>query len=82
MGPTHRSLTDTGRGYSLEGADFPRTTPQPSQPTVSPFHLRAPPGLQFIQVLTTKLEFEFKRDLWPPRGLPITRPYTAAYNNT
>jgi hypothetical protein len=26
-GPTHRSLTDTGRGYSLEDASFPHTTP-------------------------------------------------------
>jgi hypothetical protein len=46
-GPTHRSLIDRGGGYSLEGAGFPYTTPRPSQPTVSPFHLRAPPGLQF-----------------------------------
>jgi hypothetical protein len=59
-GLTHRSLTDTGGGYNLEGTSFPHSTPWPSQPTVSPFHLRAPPGLQFIQVLTTKPEFEFK----------------------
>jgi hypothetical protein len=26
-GPTHRSLTDTGRVYSLGGANFPHTTP-------------------------------------------------------
>jgi hypothetical protein len=45
--PAHRSLTDTGVGYSLEGTNFSHTTPQPSQLTVSPFHLRAPPGLQF-----------------------------------
>jgi hypothetical protein len=36
-GPTHRSLTNTGRGYNLGGADFPHTTPRPSQPAVSPF---------------------------------------------
>jgi hypothetical protein len=47
QGPTHRSLTNTGGGYNLEGAGFPHTTPRPSQLTVSPFHLRAPPGLQF-----------------------------------
>jgi hypothetical protein len=53
-GPTHQSLTDTGGGYNLGGASFPHTTPQPSQPVVSPFHLRAPPGLQFNQTLSTK----------------------------
>jgi hypothetical protein len=76
---THRSLTNTGGGYSLEDADFLHTTLRPSQPTVlpfppafriplpdlpnwrsSPFHLRALPGLQFIQNLSTKLKFEFK----------------------
>jgi hypothetical protein len=40
--PTHRSLTDTGGGYSLEGAGFPRTTPRPSQSTVFHFHLGGP----------------------------------------
>jgi hypothetical protein len=40
-GPTHRSLIDIGRGYNLGGSDFPHTTPCPSQPTVSNFHLRA-----------------------------------------
>jgi hypothetical protein len=59
-GPTHRSLTDIGMGYSLEGTGFPHTTLRPSQSTISPFHLWVPPGLQFIQVLSTKLEFEFK----------------------
>jgi hypothetical protein len=29
-GPTHRSLTDTGRGYSFEGAGLPHHTPRPS----------------------------------------------------
>jgi hypothetical protein len=59
-GPTHRSLTNIGGGYSLEGVDFPHIAPQPSQPTVSHFHLQVLPGLQFIQVLSTKPEFEFK----------------------
>jgi hypothetical protein len=48
-GPTHRSLIDTGGGYDLEGAIFSHTSPRPSQLMVSPFHLRAPPGLQFNQ---------------------------------
>jgi hypothetical protein len=44
-GLTHQSLTDTGGGYNLEGASFSHTILRPSQPTVSPFHLQAPPGL-------------------------------------
>jgi hypothetical protein len=59
QGPTYRSLTDTGRDYNLEGASLPHTTPWPSQPTVSPFHLRAPSGLQFNQILPTKPRFWF-----------------------
>jgi hypothetical protein len=59
-GPTHRSLIDTGGGYSLEVAGFLHTTPRPFQLMVSPFHLRVSPGLQFIQVLSTKPEFGFK----------------------
>jgi hypothetical protein len=59
-GSTHRYLTDIGGGYNLEGTGFPHTTPRPSQSIVSPFHLQAPLGLQFIQVLSTKPEFEFK----------------------
>jgi hypothetical protein len=53
-GPTHRSVTDTGGGYNLGGVGLPHTTPWPSEPTVFTFHLRAPPGLQFNQVPTTK----------------------------
>jgi hypothetical protein len=53
-GPTHQSLTDTGRGYNLGGADLPHTTPRPSRLVVSPLHLRVPSGLQFNQALTTK----------------------------
>jgi hypothetical protein len=59
-GPTYQFVIDTGGGYSLEGASFPHTTPQPSLLTVSPFHLMAPPGLQFGQNLTTKTELSFK----------------------
>jgi hypothetical protein len=59
-GATHRSLIDSGRGYSLEGANFPRTTPWPSQPAVFTFHLRALPGLQFNQVLSIKPKMSFR----------------------
>jgi hypothetical protein len=45
-GPTHRSLTDIGRGYKLEGAGFSHHTPRPFQLMVSTFDLRAPPGLR------------------------------------
>jgi hypothetical protein len=55
-GPTHWFLTDTGRGYSLKGAGFAHTTPRPSQLTVFTFHLRALPGPQFNEVLSTKPE--------------------------
>jgi hypothetical protein len=33
--PIYRSLTDTGGCYNLGGADFPHTTPRPSQSTIS-----------------------------------------------
>jgi hypothetical protein len=36
-GASHRFLTNIGGGYSLEGASFPHTTSQPSQPMVLPF---------------------------------------------
>jgi hypothetical protein len=45
-GQIHRSLTDTGGCYNHEGAGLPQTTPRPSQPTISTFHLRAPPDLR------------------------------------
>jgi hypothetical protein len=76
-GPTHRSLTDTGGGYNLEGVDLPHTTLRPSQLAISTFHLRVPPGLQFNHELRNQ-SFELKI-LWPPRGLPTTRPSTIAY---
>jgi hypothetical protein len=41
-GPTHRSLTDTGGGYSLQGVGFPHATPRPSQPMVLPFPPKGP----------------------------------------
>jgi hypothetical protein len=54
-GLTHRSLTDTGGGYNLRGAFFSYTTPWPSQPTVSTFHLKAPPDLQLNHIPPTKV---------------------------
>jgi hypothetical protein len=56
-GLTHRSLTDTGEGYNLGGAKLSHTTPRPSQPVVPTFHLRAPSGLQFSQVPSTKSKY-------------------------
>jgi hypothetical protein len=41
-GPIHWSLTDTGGGYSLNGAGFPHATSRPSQPTVLPFPPKRP----------------------------------------
>jgi hypothetical protein len=57
-GPTHQSLTDKSRGYNPGGAGFPQTTPQPSGPTVSTFHLRAPPGLYFNHKPSIKPKFK------------------------
>jgi hypothetical protein len=36
-GPTHQSLTNTGKGYNLGGVGLPHTTPRLSQPAVSTF---------------------------------------------
>jgi hypothetical protein len=65
-GPTHQSLTDIGGGYSLGGAGFPHTTPRPSQPAFSTFHLRAPPGLQFNYKPSIKPKFKFKEHMAAP----------------
>jgi hypothetical protein len=62
-GPTHRSLTDTGRGYNLRGTGLPHHTPRPFQSVVSTFHLRASSGLQFNQVLSTKPKFKFEKPM-------------------
>jgi hypothetical protein len=56
-GSTHRSLTDTGEGYNLGGVGLPHTTTWPSQPVVSTFHIRVPPGLQFNEVPLIKPKF-------------------------
>jgi hypothetical protein len=76
-GPTDRSLTDIGGGYILGGAGFPYTTPRPSQPMVSTFHLRAPPGLQFNHVLSTKPKFEFKE----PMAVMWSSNYSTIYHH-
>jgi hypothetical protein len=77
-GPPHRSLTNTGGCYKFGGAGSPHTTPQPSQPAISTFHLWAPPGLQLSKFhqLNQSVEFE---NLCPPRGLLATWPSTVAY---
>jgi hypothetical protein len=77
-GLTHWSLTNTGGGYNLGGASFPYTTLRPSQPMVSTFHLRAPPGLQFNHFLQEIPKLSL-RTLWPPRVLSTTRPSTVTY---
>jgi hypothetical protein len=52
----------------------------PTFPTVVyPFHLSAPPDLQFNQVLTTKSKYWVLKNIWQPRGLSTTRPSTATY---
>jgi hypothetical protein len=48
-GPTHRSLTDTGGGYNLGGADLTHHTPQPFQPTVLRFAPKGPARSQVNQ---------------------------------
>jgi hypothetical protein len=80
-GPIHRSLTDTGGGYSLEGVGFPQTSPRPSQPTIFTLHLRAPPGLQFNQDLQ-KIQSSSLGNLWSSRGLPTIWPSTVTYSYT
>jgi hypothetical protein len=55
-GSTHRSLTDTGGGYNLEGVNFLHTTLWPSQLDVSPFHLSAPRSYVIKQLITIWLK--------------------------
>jgi hypothetical protein len=45
-GPSHRSLTDTGRGYNLVGAGLPIPLPDLPNRRSYTFHLIAPPGLR------------------------------------
>jgi hypothetical protein len=49
-GPTHRSLTDIGRGYNLTGVGFLHHTPQPSQLMVLHFPLVALPSLRLTNL--------------------------------
>jgi hypothetical protein len=60
-GPTHRSLTDTGGGYNLEGVGFSYTTHRHFVPTVSPFHLRARSVSNLTKNLTQDPRFKFKK---------------------
>jgi hypothetical protein len=66
------------RGYNLGGAGFPYTTPRPSQPAVSTFHIRAPSGLQLKHIPPIKPKLRL-RNIWPPCGLPTTWPSTETY---
>jgi hypothetical protein len=50
-GPTHRSLTDTGGGYNLEGVSLPHYTLRPSQP-------KGPTRTQVIHPIITNLTRE------------------------
>jgi hypothetical protein len=65
-GPTHRSLTDTRRGYILGGAVFLHITPWPFKPVVSPFHPRAPLSLQFNHEPSIKPNITFKEPMATP----------------
>jgi hypothetical protein len=60
------ALTNTSGGYNLGGVGFPHTTPWPSQPTVSPFHLRALPSLHFKHKPSIKPKFKFKEAMAAP----------------
>jgi hypothetical protein len=58
-GPTERSLTNTGRGYNLEGAGLPHTHSLTFPTNCLPFPLVAPPGLHFNQAAVFKPSVEF-----------------------
>jgi hypothetical protein len=77
-GPTEWSLTDTGGGYNLEGADLPHTHSSTFPTSCLPFPLVAPPGLHFNQVSAINQSLRLK-NLWPPRGPSTTQPSTVAY---
>jgi hypothetical protein len=78
-GSTHRSLTDIGGGYNLGGACLPCTHKSTFPSSCLHFPLRASPGLQFNQALSTKPKRWVLKNLWPPRGILTTRPSTVAY---
>jgi hypothetical protein len=68
-GPTHRSLTDTGRAYNLGGTGLPHHTPRPSQPTVLRFSPNGPVRSQVNQPIITnwiKEETNTKSCEWDP----------------
>jgi hypothetical protein len=75
-GPTHRSLTDTCRGYNLGGASFAHTTPQPSHLAVSTLHLRALPGLELNHIPPINTKFKSEEPMvamWSPDHSAIYR---------
>jgi hypothetical protein len=76
-GSTHRSLTNTGGGYKLGGADLLHHTPRPSQPTVLPFPPKGPawsPVLTIYYQLNQSFKFNgtYGRHVvfWPLGYLP------------
>jgi hypothetical protein len=71
-GPTHRSLTNARGGYNLRGADFSHTTPQPSQPAASTFHLRVSLGLR-LTFTTQPLAFKSKAYSCRVASMPLDR---------
>jgi hypothetical protein len=77
-GSTHRSLADTDGGLQPWNIGFPHTTFWPSQPAVSNFHLRVPPGLRLFKPYQ-RFQGSSLRNLWPLRDLLTTRPSTVTY---
>jgi hypothetical protein len=77
-GPTHRSLTDTGRGYNLRGVGLPYHTPRPSHPTVLPFPTKGPARSLVLTKFYQLNQCLSLMNLWLPRGLSATRPSTVA----
>jgi hypothetical protein len=54
QGPTEWSLIDTSGGYKLGGAGLPHTHSQTFPTSCPHFHLMAPPGLHFNQILAKR----------------------------
>jgi hypothetical protein len=67
-----------GRGYNLGGAGLSHTHSLTFPTSCLRFPLKAMPGLHFNQGPAINQSLSLK-DLWTPRGLSTTRPYTVAY---
>jgi hypothetical protein len=78
-GPTERSLIDTGRSYNLGGAGLPHTHSPTFRTSCPHFPLMAPPDLHFNHIFVKDQSVEILKNLWPPRGLSTTQPYTVVY---